>query len=53
MNKREIWELIKQKDKKTSEFILELAEAFGKLDNVEIIRLGHPPRRKKGRKNVR
>jgi len=39
MNKRERWETIKSEDPETAQFILEVSEVFGKLDNVEIIEL--------------
>lgn len=41
MNKRETWELIKKTDPQAAEFILEMAEAFGKLDSVEMIHVEH------------
>ena len=38
--KREIWESIKKVDPDTAIFIREMADAFGRLDNLEIIELG-------------
>lgn len=49
MNKRETWELIKKTDPQAAEFILEMADAFGKLDDVEII----DPRETKDNQNDR
>jgi len=37
MNKRETWETIKREHPQAAQFVLDMAEAFGKLDDVEII----------------
>lgn len=49
MNKRETWETIKQEHPQAAQFVLDMAEAFGKLDDVEII----DPRETKENENDR
>jgi hypothetical protein len=49
MNKRETWETIKKEDPETARIVLEMAEKFGKLDDVEII----DPRETKEKENDR